>query len=147
MSTSTTNMLQLPVVMGLDGSEYVWVVQGGTDKRCTTSQIAALAGGGSGPYAVPIILNDADNPGDYTVPDGALWIINDKTDGGDIILGPLADKTGWVLIMGAQATAYPFNVITTDGDIMGSLSSYPFTSDYQSATFSAIVDLATWGVS
>lgn len=41
MSTASTNMLQLPVASGLDGSESVWVVQGGTDKRTTTGTIAA----------------------------------------------------------------------------------------------------------
>lgn len=146
MSTETTNMLQLPVVTGLDGTESVWVIQGGTDKRCTISQIAAFSGSG-GAFAIPIVVTDVTDPGDYTVPDSALWVIIDKTDGGDVILPALADKVGQVLIVGAQATAFPFNVVTTDGDIMGSLSTYPFTSNYQAATFGAVADLATWTVS
>lgn len=38
-------MLDLPVAVSLDGSEDVWIVQGGTDKRTTTADIAATATG------------------------------------------------------------------------------------------------------
>lgn len=34
------NMLQLPVASSVDGSEYAWIVQGGTDKRTTLEDIA-----------------------------------------------------------------------------------------------------------
>lgn len=39
------NILQLPAAPSLDGSEVVWIVQGGTDKRTTTSAIANTATG------------------------------------------------------------------------------------------------------
>lgn len=39
------NILQLPVALPLDGSEVVWVVQGGTDKRTTTADIGNTATG------------------------------------------------------------------------------------------------------
>lgn len=39
------NMLQLPVAASVDGSEYAWIVQGGTDKRVTLADIAATASG------------------------------------------------------------------------------------------------------
>lgn len=140
---SLAKIPELAPAIGLDGTEQIEIVQGGVSKRTTSAQIAALAsGGGSG--SQPIIVTDITNPGAYTVPDSALWVIIDKTDGADVILGPLADKVGQVQIVGAQATAFPFNVVTTDGDIMGALSAYPLTTDYQSATFGAVVSLATW---
>lgn len=142
---SLVKITQLPVTLGLSGAEPIETVQGGVSKQTNASQIAALATGG-GAYAQPIVVTDVSNPGDYTVPDGALWVVIDKTDGGDVILGPLAAKTGKVTIIGAQATAFPFNVVTTDGDIQGSLSAYPFAGNYQSATFGAVVELSTWTV-
>lgn len=145
MSITTTNMLQLPVATGLDGTEYVWIVQGGTDKRATTAQIAALATG-SGSFVEPIIVTDITDPGDYTVPDSAQWVIIDKTDGGDVILGAIADKVGSVLIVGAQAQSFPFNVVVSDGTIAGSQSSWPFGADYQSVRFAPVPDLDTWTV-
>lgn len=145
MSTVSTNMLQLPVVTGLDGTEWCWVVQGGTDKRATTAQVASLATGG-GAFAQPVIIDDATDPGAYTVPDSVTWLINNKTDGGNIILGTIADKVGSVLIVGAQAGAFPFNVVVTDGTIMGSLTQYPFSADYQSVRFAPVPDLDTWTV-
>lgn len=145
MSTETDNMLQLPVVTGLDGTEWCWVVQGGTDKRATTAQIASLATGG-GAFAVPIIVTDITDPGAYTVPDSATWVIIDKTDGGNVILGPLADKVGSVLIVGARAGTVPFNVVNADGTIAGSLSAYPFSADYQSVRFAPVVGLDTWTI-
>jgi hypothetical protein len=39
------NMLQLPVASSVDGSEYAWIVQGGTDKRATLAEIANTATG------------------------------------------------------------------------------------------------------
>jgi len=42
---ANTTMLDLPVASGLDGSEYAWIVQGGTDKRATLAEIAATATG------------------------------------------------------------------------------------------------------
>jgi hypothetical protein len=53
MSTETTNMLQLPVAVGLDGTESVWVIQGGTDKRTTAG---ALAVGGDIQANAPVLL-------------------------------------------------------------------------------------------
>lgn len=42
----TTNIPSLPVAIALDGTELLWIVQGGaTDKRCTTGQIAFLGAG------------------------------------------------------------------------------------------------------
>lgn len=42
----TTNIPQLPLAVFLDGTELVWIVQGGaTDKRTTTGAIADLAAG------------------------------------------------------------------------------------------------------
>lgn len=43
MSTASTNMLQLPVATALDGSEDMWVVQGGVDKRTSTGTLVAQA--------------------------------------------------------------------------------------------------------
>lgn len=43
MSTETTNMLQLASAVALDGTESVWVVQGGTDKRTTVSLLINTA--------------------------------------------------------------------------------------------------------
>lgn len=43
MADST--ILNLPVAVSLDGSEYVWLIQGGTDKRATTADIAGTATG------------------------------------------------------------------------------------------------------
>ena len=37
-------MLDLPVAQSLGGTESVWIVQGGTDRRTTTGDIASLAG-------------------------------------------------------------------------------------------------------
>lgn len=135
-------MLQLPVVIGLDGTEYVWVVQGGTDKRATTAQIAALAGGG-GAFVNPLIISAN---GVYDVPDSALYIIINKTDGADVVLPAIADKVGSVRIVAAQGSAHPFNVTLTDGTIMGTLPSWAFTQDYQAATFSPVTALNTWAV-
>lgn len=140
MSTASTNMLQLPVATGLDGTESVWVVQGGMDKRATTAQIASLSGSG-GVFVQPIIVTAN---GTYMVPDSALKVVIDKTDGADVILGVIANKVGPVQIIAAQGAAHPFNVVTTDGTIMGSLSAYPFSADYQSATFMPVVALNTW---
>jgi hypothetical protein len=134
-------MLQLPVATGLDGTESAWVVQGGTDKRCTTAQIAALAGGGT--FADWIIVTAA---GPYDVPDSALKVLINKTDGADVVLGLIADKVGAVTIVAAQGAAHPFNVTLTDGTIMGVLTTYPFANDYQSATFSPVSSLTTWVV-
>ena len=43
----------LPAATSLNGTELLWSVQSGTDKRVTTGQIAALANG-AGPVALPI---------------------------------------------------------------------------------------------
>lgn len=43
MSTASTNMLQLPVAVALDGSEDIWIVQGSTDKRTTLGDVVAEA--------------------------------------------------------------------------------------------------------
>jgi hypothetical protein len=43
---SNTPLLSLPVAVSLDGTEYAWVVQGGTDKRATTEMIADLNNSG-----------------------------------------------------------------------------------------------------
>lgn len=40
-------MSNLPIALALDGTEYFWVLQAGTDKRALTSLIAALAPGGN----------------------------------------------------------------------------------------------------
>lgn len=40
---ANATMLQLPVASSVDGSEYAWIVQGGTDKRTTLQSIADLA--------------------------------------------------------------------------------------------------------
>lgn len=40
-----TVILDLPVAPSVDGSEYAWIVQGGTDKRVTLAQIANTATG------------------------------------------------------------------------------------------------------
>lgn len=42
---SNTNILQLPIAIGLDGTEYAPIVQGGTTKRVTTALIGGLASG------------------------------------------------------------------------------------------------------
>lgn len=82
--------------------------------------------------------------GAYSVPATALSIVVNKTDGANVVLPALAVKVGPVRIVGAQATAHPFNVTCADGTIMGSLSSYAFTSDYQSVTFYPAPSLSTW---
>jgi hypothetical protein len=45
MTTASTNMLQLPVATGIDGSESLWIVQGGTDKRTLVADVATAAQG------------------------------------------------------------------------------------------------------
>lgn len=40
-----TTMLDLPTAVSVDGSEYAWIVQGGTDKRVTLADIANTAAG------------------------------------------------------------------------------------------------------
>ena len=42
---SNTPMLSLPTPASVDGSEFAWIVQGGTDKRATLAQIAGTATG------------------------------------------------------------------------------------------------------
>jgi hypothetical protein len=42
---SNTPLLSLPVAASVDGTEYAWIVQGGTDKRATLSQIGSTATG------------------------------------------------------------------------------------------------------
>jgi len=42
---ANATMLNLPVATGLDGSEYAWINQGGTDKRATLADIANTASG------------------------------------------------------------------------------------------------------
>jgi len=42
---ANTPMLSLPVASSVDGSEYAWIVQGGTDKRVTLEAIANTATG------------------------------------------------------------------------------------------------------
>ena len=42
---ANTPMLSLPVASSVDGSEYAWIVQGGTDKRVTLENIANTATG------------------------------------------------------------------------------------------------------
>lgn len=139
---ANVSILDLPVAVGLDGTEWAEIVQAGVSRRATTAMIASLATGG-GAFAVPIIVTAA---GVYTVPDSATWVIINKTDGANVILGALADKVGSVLIVAAQGAAHPFNVVNTDGTIAGSLSSYPFSADYQSVRFAPVVDLNTWAV-
>lgn len=43
MSTTTTNMLQLPAAVGVDGSDTLWIVQGGTDKYATVELLVQAA--------------------------------------------------------------------------------------------------------
>lgn len=97
-----------------------------------------------GAASLPINVTAA---GLYNVPNTALSLIINKTDGGDIKLGALANKVGPVRVVGAQATAHPFNVVLTDGTFMGSLPTYPFLNDYQVATFFPFVAGSTWTVS
>jgi trimeric autotransporter adhesin len=42
---SNTPLLSLPVAASVDGTEYAWIVQGGTDKRATLAQIGNTATG------------------------------------------------------------------------------------------------------
>lgn len=85
--------------------------------------------------------------GVYNVPATSLSIVINKTDGANVVLPALANKVGSVRIVAAQATAHPFNVTLTDGTIMGSLTTYPFSNDYQVATFFPFVAGSTWTVS
>lgn len=143
MTTASTNMLQLPVAAGVSGGEYLWAVQGGTDKRVTAAQIAALATSG-GRSAQPLIITEN---GEYEIPIGTLQLIIAKTDGADVVLPVLASQAevGPIRIVAATGASDPFEVVTSDGStIMGSLSAYPFNGEYQSVTFYPVVDLDTW---
>lgn len=42
---SNTPLLSLPVAASVDGTEYAWIVQGGTDRRATLAQISSTATG------------------------------------------------------------------------------------------------------
>lgn len=44
---ANTNILQLPIAIGLDGSEYFPLTQGGTTKRCATGLLEQFTSGGS----------------------------------------------------------------------------------------------------
>lgn len=130
----------LPVAIALDGTEELEIVQAGVSRRATSAEIANLAAGAGGWVVVTAA-------GQYAVPDSAINILINKTDGADVVLGAIADKVGAVQIVAAQGSAYPFNVTLTNGTIMGVLATYPFTGNYQAATFSPVSDLMTWVVS
>lgn len=72
--------------------------------------------------------------GAYNVANDALFLVINKTDGADVTLPALASKVGPVKIVAEQGTAHSFNVVPTDGTIMG-LSAYPFSNDWASVTF------------
>lgn len=57
MADST--MLQLPVATALDGTEYTWVNQTGTDKRATTGLIAATSASTNFSGAIEVIIDGA----------------------------------------------------------------------------------------
>lgn len=91
----------------------------------------------------PVVIASA---GPYAVPIDATFIVINKTDGANVVLPALASKIAPVTIVAAQGTAHPFNVTLTDGTIIGSLATYPFSGDYQAATFSPVTALTTWAV-
>lgn len=98
-----------------------------------------------GASVLPINVTAA---GAYNVPATSLSIVINKTDGANVVLPALANKVGSVRIVGAQATAHPFNVTLTDGTFEGgAFDPYPFTGNYQVATFFPFVAGNTWTVS
>lgn len=141
---------------GPQGSLFISIEANGvTNAKLALMADQTLKGNISGMPATPVdvsiaqIFGAASQPinviagGVYNVPLTALSIIINKTDGANVVLPAIATKVGPVKIIGAQATAHPFNVTVTDGTIIG-LSSYPFTSDYQSVTFSPYVAGTVW---
>lgn len=134
MSTITTNMLQLPVVTGLDGSEWIWVVQGGTDKRAQIAQITVGAGE-SARY-----ITEAGN---VTVGDGntAIFMTQDIPEAVDIILPLAQDKIGNVYVGDALgvSTSFPFRIVVEGGvqTIVG-LSEYSLNNNYMSVVLRPI---------
>jgi hypothetical protein len=76
----------LPIVITLTGSEQVPVVQGGTTKRATTGQIAALSATGTGALSTFVLVSsNAGLPNSRTL--AAESTVLSLTDGG--ALGPL----------------------------------------------------------
>lgn len=54
---ANTSIMQLPIAIGLDGSEYVPVVQNSTTKRATTSQLSQLAITSAIPASIEFIID------------------------------------------------------------------------------------------
>lgn len=94
-----------------------------------------------GAIYAPIVVTAG---GTYNVPNSALNVIINKTDGADVQLGTIANKVGPVKITAQNADVHPFNVTVTNGNIAGSMSTYPFNNAYQTATFYPYTAATTW---
>lgn len=104
-----TPMLDLPTASSVDGSEYAWIVQGGTDKRCTLAEIANTASG-----FVPNTLS-INTPANSGLSGGGLLT-------GDLTLGFLANN---LPAKAAMAVADSFAINDVAGGNVSSKSTFP----------------------
>lgn len=130
MSTVSTNMLQLPVAVAVDGSEWMWIVQGGTDKRVP---VGVVMGGGGGSLISRVITA----AGNVTVgdTDNQIFMAQTAPQAVDIILPVAEDKVGNVYISDTLGVSGSFNfrlVVAGGVQTIAGMSEYLLNNNYQS---------------
>lgn len=109
-------ILDLPVAPNLSGTEYIWLVQGGTDRRATASAIAAL-GGGSGSQNLPTTTVTAGAT--YVALTSDVLIIVQKSVGSPTVidLPAFTAKTGFYYIKDGKGDAATNNITITPSGV------------------------------
>lgn len=90
---ANTNILQLPVAVGVTGAEYMPIVQAGTDKRATTQQVAN-AFANNLPASIEYVLDE----GGVTITTGNKGYLQVPFSGQFTSVTLLGDTTGSISI-------------------------------------------------
>lgn len=117
MAGTATTMLQLPVAPSVGGDEYLWINQGGVDRRATIDQVATF------PVTTGSFVTATDQaatlPGSRQLGVAGLLTLTDNGSGSSIVIG----------LGGSVGTAQPLSVIGNSTDASALPGSIPGVAD------------------
>lgn len=128
-------MLDLPAAASISGSEWVWIVQGGTSKRTQTGAIATINNVNPALYLPTTMVTSGATYAALTT--DVLIVINKTVGSPTTVVLPLSTtKSGLYYIKDGKGDAATNNITidASGGELFDGQSSIPITSPYGVAT-------------